>query len=76
MNDKNNEASAIMPLINAILIIMLYISQQNGSAQRQDNNDKFSPLSSTITTNNITNTLTKKTNSTTNSVSVFYQKDM
>ena len=51
MNDKNNEASAIMPLINAILIIMLYISQQNGSAQRQDNNDKFSPLSSTITTN-------------------------
>jgi hypothetical protein len=74
MKNKKSEASAIMPLIIAILIIMLYILQQNGIAQGQNNNDKFSPSSSTITTNNITNTLTKKTNSTTNSISVFLSK--
>jgi hypothetical protein len=72
MKNKKSEALAIMPLIIAILIIMLYILQQNGIAQGQDNNDKFSPSSSTITTN-IINTQTKKTNST-NSICLFVSK--
>jgi hypothetical protein len=37
--DKDSDALAIMPLI-----IMFYILQQNGIAQGQNNNDKFSPL--------------------------------
>src|ERR687885_1279215 len=68
MNDKKSKVSGIMPLIIAIVIIMLHILQENGVAQGQNNNDKFSPSSSTITTN------TKKTNSTTNSITVFLSK--
>src|SRR5919199_2066540 len=68
MNDKKSKVSGIMPLIIAIVIIMLHILQENGVAQGQNNNDKFSPSSSTITTN------TKKTNSTTNSITLFLSK--
>lgn len=77
MKDKKRSlsfAAAIMLPIISILIIMPSILQQNGIAQGQNNNDKFSPSSYTITTNNIINTETKKTNSTTNSISLFLSK--
>lgn len=74
MNDKNSAALAIIPPIITIFIIMFYILQQNGIAQRQNNNDKFSSSLSSITTNNITNTLTKKTGNTTNSISLLLAK--
>ena len=74
MNDKNSAALAIIPPIITIFVIMFYILQQNGIAQRQNNNDKFSSSLSSITTNNITNTLTKKTGNTTNSISLLLAK--
>src|SRR5919199_4856144 len=74
MKDKNSDALAIMPPIITILIIMFFILQQNEIAQGQNNNDKFSSPSSSIPTNNIINTQTKTTNSTTNSISVFLSK--
>jgi hypothetical protein len=67
MKDKKSEVSAIMSLIIAIVIIMLHILQENGVAQGQNNNHKFSP-SSSITAN------TKKTNGTTNSINLFLSK--
>jgi hypothetical protein len=82
MNDKKSEGSvrlsivgAIMLLIISILIIILSILQQNGIAQGQYNsNDKFSPSSSTVTTNNIINSHTTETNSTKDSISLFLSK--
>ena len=74
MKDKNSHALAIMPAIITILIIMFYISEQNAIAQGQNNNDKFSSFSSPITTNNIINTQTRITNSTTNSISLLLAK--
>src|SRR5919199_2620028 len=74
MKDKNSDALAIMPPIITILIIMFFILQQNEIAQGQNNNDKFSSPSSSIPTNNIINTQTKTTNSTTNSISLLLAK--
>jgi hypothetical protein len=74
MKDNNSNALAIMPPIITIIIIMFYILQQNDIAQGQNNNDKFSPSSSYITTNNMINTQTKITNSTTNSISLLLAK--
>src|SRR5919199_4133637 len=74
MKDKNSDALAIMPPIITILIIMFYMSELSGIAQGQNNNNKFSSPSSSIPTNNIINTQTKKTNSTTNSISLLLAK--
>jgi hypothetical protein len=74
MKDNNSNALAIMPPLITIIIIMFYILQQNDIAQGQNNNDKFSPSSSYITTNNMINTQTKITNSTTNSISLLLAK--
>ena len=74
MKNKNGDVLAIMPPIITILIIMFYILQQNGIAQGQNNNDKFSSPSSSITANNSINTQTKTTNSTTNSISLLLAK--
>jgi hypothetical protein len=74
MNDKNSAALAIIPPLITIFVIMFYILQQNGIAQGQNNNDKFSSSLSSITTNNITNTLTKNTGNTTNSISLLLAK--
>jgi hypothetical protein len=73
MNDKNSAALAIIPPIITIFVIMFYILQQNGIAQGQNNNDKFSSSLSSITTNNITN-ITKNTGNTTNSISLLLAK--
>ncbi len=74
MKNKNGDVLAIMRPIITILIIMFYILQQNGIAQGQNNNDKFSSPSSSNTTNNIINTQTKTINSTTNSISLLLAK--
>jgi hypothetical protein len=75
MKNKNSDALSIMSTIITILIIMFYILQQNGIPQGQNNNDKFSSFSSAITTtNNIINTHTKITSSTTNTICLLLAK--